>query len=93
MINEVTYPPRSKENNDTNRSSRSLDQAMVISGDKVVGFNGSGTTECPDLDPLGNYVSFMGNGVRRGWATNLDVDEESRLPGRRVCGFSTIWLT
>lgn len=71
VISEITFPPGSKDNADTKRPSRSLDQAMVISGDKVISFNGSGTTECPDLNPLVNYVSFTGNGVRRGCGYKL----------------------
>ena len=68
-------PPRDSwgaiPNNDTKRISRSLDQAMVISGDNVVGYNGSGTTDCPYLEQLLNYVSFNGNGVRRGCGYKL----------------------
>jgi hypothetical protein len=86
VTNEVTCPPRSKAKSDTKRVSRALDQAMVTCGDMVVGYNGSGTTECPYLKPLVNYVGFNGNGVRRGhgyklgtWMTKAGYGEEELL--------------
>ena len=44
---------------------------MVTSGGQTVGYNGSGTADCPFLEPLLNYVGFNGNGVRRGQGYRL----------------------
>ncbi len=71
IVNEVTCPPKGKESTDTAKLSRSLEQALVIRGDTVTGYNGQGTTECPYLMPQMNYVGFNGNGVRRGHGYKL----------------------
>ena len=71
VVNELTYPPRTKDDSQKKVTVRSLESAAIIAGDRVVGYGGKGVVECSCLEPLMNYVGFNGNGVRRGQGYKL----------------------